>query len=283
MHPEFNFSSKYASINNHRIHYLDEGQGDVVVLVHGNPTWSFFYRNVIKALRSQYRVIAFDHVGCGLSDKPTHFDYTLTSHIQMMSDFLSHLKIDRCSLIVHDWGGAIGFGYAIANTPAIDKIVVLNTAAFRSKKIPLRIALCKIPVFGEIVVRALNGFAWPATFMAVAKSMDKETKGLYLKPYDSWKNRIAVHRFVKDIPLNTNHVSYSKLLEIESKLSLIRNSNIPLLVLWGGKDFCFTKQFYDEWLLRFPDCESHYFEEFGHYLLEDGKDVIAQYIKKFFR
>lgn len=282
MHPEYPFKSNFITIGGNRLHYIDEGQGEVVVMVHGNPTWSFYYRNLISLLKGNHRVIALDNMGCGLSDKPQDYDYKLANHIANLDKLLNKLAIQKFSLVVHDWGGAIGFGYAVNHVDRISSLVVHNTAAFRSTRIPLRIRLCKIPGLGEILVRGLNGFAWPATFMAVEKPLDSATKKEYTAPYNTWANRIAVHRFVKDIPLNQTHPSYMTLVEIEEKLHRIKDQNVPMLVLWGGKDFCFTKHFYQEWIKRFPQCQYKYYNNYGHYLLEDGKNEVLPRIQRFF-
>jgi pimeloyl-ACP methyl ester carboxylesterase len=169
LYPDYNFTSNFVSLKHGKLHYLDEGSGNVIVMVHGNPTWSYFYRKLIHTLKKKHRVIAFDHLGCGLSDKPQDYNYTLENHIDNLNFLLNHLEIQSYSLIVHDWGGAIGIGAAVGKIANLEKVVVMNTAAFRSKRIPFRISICKIPVFGEIIVRLFNGFAWPATFMAVEK------------------------------------------------------------------------------------------------------------------
>lgn len=282
IHPEYNFTSHFMEAGRHRLHYLDEGDGPVVVAVHGNPTWSFYYRNVIHDFSNRFRIIALDNMGCGLSDKPQHYDYSLAQHIDNLTLLLRKLEIQRCSLLVHDWGGAIGMGYAVRHPESIEKIAILNTAAFRSQKIPFRIALCRIPLFGALLVKGINGFAWPATFMAVAKPLCCASKRAYLRPYDSWKNRIAIHRFVQDIPLEPSHPSYSTLVEIENGLTRLRDMEIPMIILWGGRDFCFTADFYDEWRRRFPSAEAHFFENCGHYLLEDCRSEVLQRLEEFF-
>ncbi len=252
------------------MHYIDEGEGPVIVMVHGNPTWSYYFRNIVTLLSANYRVIALDHIGCGLSDKPQDSQYyTLRQHIENLGVLINELDILSYSLIVHDWGGAIGMGLAVKYPERIEKIVVLNTAAFRSTRIPFRIRLCKLPFIGPFIVRALNGFAWPATFMAVTQSLSKDVAASYLYPYNSWKNRVAVAAFVQDIPMSSGHTSYSELMNIENGLELLSDCKIPMLILWGGKDFCFNKEFYDEWCRRFPAAERHYFEDGGHYILED--------------
>ncbi len=264
------------------MHYVDEGKGPVVLLLHGNPTWSFYYRSLIHTLRLSHRVIAVDHLGCGLSDKPQDYQYTLKNHTDNLEKFVKERKLDQFSIVMHDWGGAIGFGLIQRMPEKIAKIVVHNTAAFPSRRIPLRIAFCKIPGLGKVIVRGLNGFAGAAVHMAVEQEMTEETKSWYLKPYDSWKNRIAVHEFVKDIPFFSNHRSYQALLVAESGIAEVVKRKIPALVLWGGKDFCFTKHFYNEWLRRIPYCQHHYFENYGHYLLEDEKGEVVKRVRKFF-
>ena len=202
MYPDYPFPSHYLQLDGGRLHYIDEGAGPVIVMVHGNPTWSYYFRHLISLLRVNHRVIALDHMGCGLSDKPQHYSYCLAQHIENLESLLSHLQIDHFSLVVHDWGGAIGLGCAVNHIGSIEKIVVMNTAAFHSTRIPLRIQLCRLPIVGEVIVRLFNGFAWPARFMAVKKKLASEVAKAYLAPYNSWKNRIAIYKFVRDIPLD---------------------------------------------------------------------------------
>jgi len=283
VYPDYPFSSHYLELDGGRLHYLDEGTGPVIVMVHGNPTWSYFFRSLISLLRQNHRVIAIDHMGCGLSDKPRNYPYHLEQHIANLECLLAQMNIDRYSLVVHDWGGAIGLGCAVNNVAGIDKIVVMNTAAFRSTRIPKRIQLCRLPVVGEILVRLFNGFAWPAQFMAVAGKMAPDVVKAYLAPYNSWQNRIAVYKFVRDIPLDPSHRSYATLVGIEQRLHLLRDAAIPLLILWGGQDFCFNDEFFAEWKKRFPESEQHYFHDGGHYILEDKRDEIDLIIKSFFQ
>lgn len=282
MYKDYPFKSNYLSLQGRRLHYIDEGSGPVIVMVHGNPTWSYYYRRLIAQFRTTHRVIAIDHMGCGLSDKPPDYPYCLAQHIENLENLINHLGIQHFSLIVHDWGGAIGFGYAVQHVDTIEKIVLMNTAAFRSTRMPWRIGICRLPVIGEIIVRLFNGFAGPACFMAVEKKLAEETKKDYLAPYNNWQNRVAIARFVQDIPMDANHPSYGRLVEIENKLALIREKKIPLLILWGARDFCFNDSFYEEWKRRFPEAESHYFKDGGHYVLEDKITEIVPILETFF-
>ena len=182
-------------------------------------------------------------------------------------------------IVVHDWGGAIGMGWAGAHAQRVAGLVVLNTAAFRSQLLPLRIAVCRWPILGEILVRGLNGFAGAAIFMAVHKRMRLEVARGFLAPYDSWQSRIAVHRFVQDIPMREEHPSWSTLVAIEEGLANL--SEVPMMLCWGGKDFCFNDWFYREWQRRFPRAEAHYFKQAGHYVLEDALDEITPLVDQF--
>jgi cis-3-alkyl-4-acyloxetan-2-one decarboxylase len=283
LYPEYPFVSRYFTIGEHRLHYIDEGKGPVVMMVHGNPTWSYYYRNLITLLSGDHRVIAVDNIGCGFSDKPQDYPYRLRDHIENLTALIQQLDIKSCSLIVHDWGGAIGMGYAGRYPERIEKIVVLNTAAFWSSRIPLRIRICRWPVFGALLVRGCNGFAWPACSMAVTRPLKKEIAEAYLAPYDSWKNRVAVYGFVRDIPLSTSHPSYETLVQVEMSLARLSEGNHPMLILWGGKDFCFNRTFYNEWSKRFPAAEKHFFENGGHYVLEDCLETIRPILQRFFR
>ncbi|MBL4902751.1 MAG: alpha/beta fold hydrolase [Desulfocapsa sp.] len=282
MYPDYPFQSNYYTIGNHRLHYVDEGQGDVILMVHGNPTWSFYFRKLITLLAKNHRIIAVDHLGCGLSDKPQEYNYSLQNHINNLDALLQHLRVKSFSLVVHDWGGAIGMGVAVKNIDSIQRAMVLNTAAFRSDRIPFRISVCRWPVVGKLLVRGLNGFAGPAVKMAVSKKMAKNVAAAFLAPYDSWNNRVAVSSFVEDIPLDSSHPSYQTLLKVEKGLEQLQTRQLPMLICWGGKDFCFNDSFYDEWCKRFPHADAHYFKDGGHYILEDAFDEIAPLALSFF-
>ena len=265
--------------NGHEMSYLDEGQGPVIVMLHGNPTWSFYYRNLIKHFSPTHRVIVPDHLGMGLSDRPQNFDYQLHQHIAHVEELLDALKIEKFSLVVHDWGGAIGFGVATLRPHAVEKAVILNTAAFNAAPwIPKRISLCRAPIIGESLVRGLNGFALPATFMTTVKPLPKHIRAAYLAPYNDWKSRIAVARFVQDIPLNTYHPSYETLAAIEAALPAL---SFPKMIIWGEQDFCFDMRFFNHWKKIYPEAQSMVLPA-GHYVLEDMPEQCAEAIEGFF-
>ncbi len=252
------------------MHFLDEGPRDapVVVALHGNPTWSFYWRTLVLALRDRYRVIVPDHIGMGLSDRPQQWPYRLAGHVGNVQALLDALGVRRFSLAVHDWGGAIGMGVAVARPADIDKLIVTNTAAFRSKDIPASIASVRIPVFGRLAVLGLNAFARAATVRAVEKPLAPLAKEGLLAPYGNAHDRIATLRFVEDIPMKDAHPTWETLVDIEQKLSLLGDK--PMQLLWGDGDFCFTPKFRRRWMELFPRAAVHAWEDVGHYVMEDA-------------
>lgn len=274
---EYPFSSHFFETDKNKIHYVDEGQGENFLMLHGNPTWSFFYRNLIKHFSKNHRVVVPDHMGCGLSDKPQDYNYTLENHIQNVEALVKKLNLKDITLVVHDWGGAIGMGFATRHPELIKKVVVMNTAAFRSIEIPFRINILKNPL-GQWCIRQFNAFAWPATFMTVETPLSKTVKKGFLLPYSNYQTRIATAKFVDDIPMTETHPTYKTLKTIEDNLHLVK---APFLILWGEKDFCFTMSFQKKWLTFFPHAKAITYHDAGHYLIEDKKEEVAREIERF--
>ncbi|WP_437225547.1 alpha/beta fold hydrolase [Planctomicrobium sp. SH661] len=276
---EYPFTPKSMQIDGLRYSYVDEGTGPVLLFVHGNPTWSFAWRNLIKALSSQYRCIAVDHIGMGLSDKPQNYSYHIAQHIQNLQRLIEHLDLKDITLLGHDWGGCIGMGAAGRTPQRFRRFVMMNTAAFRSQRIPLRIAVCRTPVLGPLGVRGFNLFAAAAITMAVTKPMSPAVKKGFLLPYDSWANRISVQRFVEEIPLEPAHPSYQTLVDVEQGLAQFKDH--PFLFIWGEQDWCFTTAFLDEWEERFPQARTVRYPDAGHYVFEDAHERMVPELRAF--
>ncbi len=224
------FQSHFMPINGHQYHYVDEGQGASVVMLHGNPTWSFYYRRLIDALAPEYRVIAPDHIGCGLSDKPgpEAYTYQLENRVTDLEALIDHVLPDDApiTLVVHDWGGMIGMAYALRHLDRIQRIVITNTSGFlppSGKPIPLRLRLIRnFRSFAEPAVLGLNLFARGALFMAPRRRLPRDVRQGLVAPYDRPKNRIATLRFVQDIPLSANDPSYALVIhELDKRIAWI--------------------------------------------------------------
>lgn len=278
------FRSQYFETRAGRIHYLDEGDASapVLLMLHGNPTWSFYFRELVLAFRARYRVIAPDHLGCGLSDKPQTFDYTLDGHIANIEALVRHLGLDGITLVLHDWGGAIGMGFAVRHPGAVRRFVLFNTAAFPASGIPLSLSLCRVPGFGALAIRGFNAFARGALRTCVhhRERLTAEVRSGYLAPYDTWAHRIANLRFVQDIPTAPAHRGYGLLETIGRDLTRFREH--PMLIIWGARDFVFTDRFLEEWRSRFPHAVVHRVEDAGHYVVEDAHERAVCWMRSFF-
>jgi len=280
------FQNNFLELKGLQYHYLDEGQGDPVVMVHGNPSWSFYYRDLVKALRGRYRAIVPDHIGCGLSEKPGSADYpySLQRRVDDLEALLEHIDIrERITLVVHDWGGMIGMAYACRHPERIARLVILNTAAFHlpaGKKFPLALKICRDTALGRFLVLKLNMFALMAARVGCKRNpMSEALRGAYCAPYDTSADRIATLRFVQDIPLRPGDSGYDLVSEVEAGLE--RFADLPMTICWGLKDFVFDRHFLKEWQRRFPRAEVHTFADCGHYILEDAKDEVIPIIERF--
>ena len=192
-----------------KLHYLDEGQGETLVMLHGNPTWSFYWRHLVTAFSGTHRVIVPDHVGCGLSDKPgdDRYEYQLKRRVDDLEALLDSLGLQKdLTLVLHDWGGMIGMAFATRHPERVKRLVVLNTAGFglpEGRSLPWQVGVVRHLPFFPVPVRAFNAFSRGANRWCSTRPgrMTGLVKQAYLAPYDSWAHRIAVQRFVEDIPL----------------------------------------------------------------------------------
>jgi len=273
------FAPRWFAGRDGQLHYLDEGKGPPVVCLHGNPTWSFFYRELILALRGDFRCLVPDHLGCGLSDKPAAAPYRLADHIRRTEEWLGAVCDEPFHLVVHDWGGAIGMGLAVQDPERIRSLTILNTAAFPFPRIPLRIAACRVPLVGKVMVQGANAFVEAATRMTTAKPLPEAVKDGFRYPYRSWKDRLGVYRFVKDIPMRKGHPSWHTLQGIADRLSALQQH--PATIVWGMQDWCFHADILKAWRPYLPSATVHTFDQAGHYLLEDAGEQVLPVIRAF--
>lgn len=282
------FESRWLDVDGQHMHYIDEGPRDapVLLMLHGNPTWSFYYRNLVLRLRDRYRCIVPDHIGCGLSDKPddAHYDYHLQRRVTDLEELVQATigNESPLSLVVHDWGGMIGFAWAADRADRIERAVILNTAAFplpEDKPFPFALWLGGRTRLGAGLIRGFNAFSEMAARIAFKKPVSKAVRAGYTGPYNSWANRIATLRFVQDIPLEPGDRGYELITRTAARLQAFADK--PALLVWGLKDFVFDESFYRVWQQYLPRAEKYPLADCGHYVLEDGGSALLDRIEQF--
>ena len=244
----------------------------VVLCVHGNPTWGFYYRRVIERFADRYRVIAVDHLGCGRSEKPAdRGQYTMAAHRDRLVKLIDHLGLSSIALLAHDWGGAIGLSAMAQRIELVDRVALLNTAAFPPPYIPFRISVCRWPIVGPIAVRGFNAFARAAITMAMHRNrLSPSAAAGLIRPYDNWTNRVAINAFVRDIPMRPNHPTHAQLQSLESSLPMFADK--PVALIWGMQDWCFRPECLDRLADAWPHAEVTRIADAGHYVIEDAPD-----------
>jgi cis-3-alkyl-4-acyloxetan-2-one decarboxylase len=279
------FTPKYFTRDGMSMHYLDEGQGDPVVMVHGNPSWCWLYRDLVGALKKTHRCLVPDHIGMGLSDRPddSRYRYTLDSRVADFSAFMDRmLPSGPVTLVMHDWGGAIASAWAVRNPERVRRMVVFNTAAFPmlpNKRLPSTLRLVRNTRFGAFLVERFNAFAVGAARIGSIKGLSSAQRNAYTAPYDSPIARRAVLRFVQDIPLAETDPAFATLADTGKGLQSLIGK--PMLILWGLRDFVFDRDYFEEWCARFPQAEAIAFADAGHYVIEDARDTIIPKVSDF--
>ena len=286
--PLYPFADRLIDLGGWNMHYVDEGKGETVVMVHGNPTWSFYFRELVKALRPNFRCLVPDHIGMGLSAKPSErrYKYTLKSRVDDLDQFIERTApAGPVTLILHDWGGMIGMSWAVRHPERVKAVVAGNTACFRlpkTKTMPplltfMRGAAAALPLRGLGLMRRRVLASCTAK-----RPLTREAASAYLSVCDGWRESLAVHRFVQDIPLGPGDPAWDVLADTESKLGAFAKT--PMLLPWGMKDWVFDEHFLNEWTRRFPQADARRFRDCGHFLLEDSPDeavaMIAGFVAK---
>jgi haloalkane dehalogenase len=274
-----------------RLHYVAEGppQGAPVVLVHGNPTWGFLYRNFIPPLaRAGHRVIVPDHLGFGRSDKPDDPTvYTLRQHIERFATLLDSLDLRRATIVPQDWGGPISLSWAVAHPERVDRLFILNTYAHRPSRnvpIPLPLRMFRAPALGELLVKGLHLFVRGFLFragVAHPERLSEQVRKAYLAPHPTWSSRTSILAFPRQIPTGPTDPGAALTAAIENGLERHFRDK-PVAIAWGMRDPAFRPWWLDElWLKTFPNAHVLRLDDASHYLQEDAHERIVPELLRF--
>jgi haloalkane dehalogenase len=282
--------ARHVLVGGHDVAHLDEGPRDAastVVMVHGNPSWSYHFRHLAAAAAADgHRVLVPDHVGMGRSAKPAPADYPFT-YERRVDDFGAFLDAvgaqGPLTLVVHDWGGAIALAWAVRHPARVRRVVLLNTAAFplpRGMGLPWHLRAARLPVAGPAAVLLGNAFVRGAVRLGVVHRLPRQVRRGYLAPYDSPAHRTAVLRFVQDVPASPAAPAHALLARTERLLPQVLG-HLPVLVLWGLADPVLDARVLDRWRELLPGAEVHAYEDAGHFVLEDARELVVPLVLDF--
>ena len=279
---QFPFKENYMEVDGIRLHYVDEGSGPPILMVHGQPTWSYLYRKMIPPLvEAGYRCVAPDLMGFGLSDKPTDESaYTLRRHVALVTGLVEKLGLEGITAVGQDWGGPIGFRYAIDHRDNMRALVILNTLI---GPIPLPLFfkfLFRSGGFSTFLVRRLDLFRKMIFRIGFKRPVDPKAREQYRMPHPTAATRAGIAAFPKMIPVELNHPNHEYMSEIEATL---KTWDIPVLVMFSDKDIAFTVDEGKRISAMVPNGRFEVVRNAGHYLQEDAGDEIAARMITFLR
>jgi haloalkane dehalogenase len=269
------FASRTLPLRAGRMHYVDEGQGEPLLFVHGTPTWSFEYRHLVSVLSRRFRCIAPDHLGFGLSERPAAIAYTPEAHAANLDEFVDRLGLTRFTLIVHDFGGPIAFPLALREHSAVSRLVIMNTWCWPFADHPAMV--CKAQIAGGPLGRLLYRYANASLRLIMPsaygdkRKLTPEIHRQYLSVFEDRDARVRVLHALARALLASNGFYADLWREAE------RLRRVPSLIVWGLKDSAFPPAFLDRWRTLLPDARVAVLERAGHWPHEeDPHSVIAE-------
>ena len=275
---EYPFQSHRLNLEMGTMHYLDEGEGEPVVMVHGNPTWSFLYRHLINQLTPACRCMAMDHIGFGLSDKPADWTYLPAAHARNLETLIKTLELQDITLIVQDWGGPIGLSYAVNYPENVKRLIILNTWMWPVDDDWYYRAFSRFMGggVGRFLIRRFNFFA--RTIMRQAfgdkSQLTKPVHRHYLKPLENRDERKGCWMFPDQIIGSTEWLN-----ELWVRRDLLTDKQV--LIAWGMKDIAFREKELNRWIELFPDAQIHRLEGVGHYVQEEAPEELGSAVEEF--
>ena len=275
---EYPFTPNFFKLPEGRMHYVDEGEGDPVVMVHGTPVWSFVYRNLIKDLSANYRAIAPDHLGFGLSDKPENWSARPADHARNLDELIKNLNLKNITLVVHDFGGPIGLSYALENPQNVARLVIFNSWmwSLADDKNIARGSRLFGGALGKLLYKGLN-LSPKMLIPQVTGDKSKLTKEIhqhYINAFPKWGDRHAPWAMARELLASSDW--FDGLWQKRERIK-----NIPALILWGMKDPTLNPAYLERWRELFADSEIIEFPNAGHFLQEEEPTKISAAVRRF--
>jgi len=282
----FPFRPHYLDLNGWSLHYVDEGAGEPVLLLHGDPTWGYLYRTFIPPLSKTHRCIVPDHMGMGKSDVPREpYPYRLRHHIANLEALVVRLDLSNITLVAHDWGGPVGLGVAVRHSGRIRRLVLMNTWAFApwpGGPLPRLLEIIRSDR-GEKFVLERNGYLEPALLGTTLHpgNLTPTIMGAYRAPFPTPESRRALLCWSRDIAVAETDDSYPDMKRIETGLAAFRLT--PTLLVWGMQDPVLTPTVLKMWQVVFPQAITCEIADASHFLQEDAADQVVECIARFVR
>lgn len=275
-HELYPFQDRWLDLDGNRVHYLDEGRGPALLLLHGNPTWSFLYRHIVAALVDSYRCVAIDYPGFGLSTARQGYGFTPREHSQVVEQLVHALDLSDLAMMVQDWGGPIGLGFAERDPDRVRALVIGNTWAWPLNGKPRfeRFSALMGGPIGRTAIRNFNAFVNLIIPVGTARSLGHEEMRAYRGPFPTRASRTPTAIFPHQLM-----AARAYLADVEANLP--RLSRKPALIVWGANDFAFRKPERQRFEQVFPDHRTVVLEGARHFIQEDEPGRIASEIRAF--
>lgn len=274
----FPFKPNFKNINGFEMHYIDEGKGEVILCHHGMPTWSYLYREFIKELAKDHRIIVPDAMGFGKSDVPQDKPYLMEQHVDNLAKLVFDLDLSDITLVVQDWGGPIGLGFAVDHPERIKRLVIMNTSigVMKEGSKPWYHAMEKMGKYVEFIKNTSNIIKMG---MYRKEKITKSLLNAYAAPFPSDGYYVGALAWPKDIPVGDSHPSAKIMRHVRENLEILKDKS--KILIWGMKDPIFLPWVIDWWSKIYPGIETHRIENASHFLQEDSPEEIILHIKDF--
>ncbi len=271
------FKSKYIQLQTGNMHYIDEGEGDIILFVHGTPTWSFLYRDFVRELSRDHRCIAIDHIGFGLSEKPGSFSGIPQDHAKNLSEFINRLDLQNITLVVHDFGGPIGLAAGIEHHRKIKKVVLFNTWLWAThedegaQKVN-KIVNSRLGQFFYLNMNFSPKFLLKKGF-SDKKNLSRKVHKHYIKPFPDTQSRMPLLKIARALVGSSGWYQ-------DQWQQLDKLADKEWLILWGSEDRFITTQYLEKWRERLPQAEINEFD-CGHFVQEEKTNKAIAEIRFF--